>query len=237
MTEYERHGRLTTVGAALNGLPNGSRRRAYTREEGDRIAPHTFSFTPEETARFHRHAAERYHMQNTPELFVQAVADHPKVKAWAAHYLRNRAGSPWLLLLGDVGTGKTHQAYGALRYMAASGHPTIMWRSTTATTLYARLRPGAENDFETEFATWSTCPLLLLDDLGATRKTEFIEEVTYRLVDERYTASLPMIITSNLLPEEFADRFGKRTASRLRQACQVIDMGLVDRRRAPEADV
>jgi DNA replication protein DnaC len=233
VTEYERHGHLTAVGSALSGLARGSQHRVYTREEGDRIAPSAYEFTAEETAQFHREAAERYHLKNTPQLFAQAIADHPQVQDWAAHYLRNGIGSPWLLLLGDVGTGKTHQAYGALRYLAVSGWPTIQWRATTATALYARLRPGAENEFETEFATWATCPLLLLDDLGATRKTDFIEETTLRLVDDRHTAGLPMIVTSNLLPEEFAARFGKRTASRLRQACQVIDMGIKDRRRAP----
>lgn len=235
MTEYERHGHLTAVGSTLSDIIPGGRHRTYTREEGDRIAPSAYEFTSEETAQFHREAAQRYHLKNTPQLFAQAVADHPQVQDWAAHYLRTGIGSRWLLLLGDVGTGKTHQAYGALRYLATSGWPTIQWRGATAATLYARLRPGAENDFETEFATWATAPLVLLDDLGAARKSNFVEEVTQRLVDERHTNGLPMIITSNLLPEEFADYFGKRTASRLRQACQRIDMGLTDRRRAPQA--
>lgn len=237
MTEYERHGHLVAVGNALSGIPRGGQNRVYTREEGDRIAPSSYEFTGEETAQFHRESALRYHLKNTPQLFAQAVADHPQVQDWAKHYLRNGIGSPWLLLLGDVGTGKTYQAYGALRYLATSGWPTITWRATTATNLYARLRPGAENDFDTEFATWAGAPLMLLDDLGATRRSDFIEEVTYDLVDRRHTNGLTMIITSNLLPNEFADRFGKRTASRLRQACQVIDMGLVDRRCAPKAGV
>lgn len=232
MTEYERHGHLTAVGT-FSGLARGNQQPAYTREEGDRIAPSAYEFTGDETTQFHRVAAERYHLKNAPQLFAQAVTDHPQVQDWAAHYLRNGIGSPWLLLVGDVGTGKTHQAYGALRYLAVSGWPTVMWQATTAAALYARLRPGAENEFETEFAIWASAPLVLLDDLGATRNSHFIEETTCRLVDERHAAGLPMIITSNLLPDEFAERFGKRTASRLRQACQLVDMGLTDRRRSP----
>ncbi len=200
-----------------------------------KAAPADQEPTAAETARFHRDRAERYHLAHTPHLFAQSLADHSQVQDWAAHYLRNMIGAPSLLLAGDVGTGKTHQAYGALRYLATSGWPVIAWRGKTAAALYASLRPGTCDDFEAAITGWSTAPLVLLDDLGAARLTGFTEEVTYRLVDDRYAAGLPMIVTTNVKPREFSKEFGDRIASRLKQMCQVIDLGTEDRRRAPEA--
>lgn len=44
--------------------------------------------------------------------------------------------------------------------------------------------------------------LLALDDLGAERNTEYMNEIVYGIIDSRYRAGLPMIITSNLSADE-----------------------------------
>lgn len=227
MTDEQRDRRTVSIAEKFAAMFPG---RDFT---AAKATPADHEATEAETARFHRDRAQRYHLARTPHLFAQAVADHPQVQDWAAHYLRNMIGSPSLLLAGATGTGKTHQAYGALRYLAVSGWPVIAWRGATAAALYASLRPGACDDFETAISGWSTAPLILIDDLGAARLTGFVEEVTYRLVDDRYTAGLPMLITTNVEPRKFSAEFGDRIASRLRQMCQVIDLGTVDRRRAP----
>lgn len=191
--------------------------------------------TAAELARANREAFSAHHVRNTPHLFAQAVTDHQQVQDWAAHYLRNMIGAPWLMLAGGTGTGKTHAAYGALRYMAASGWPVIRWRAIEAVDLYARLRPGGADDPEAEFAAYADAPLMLLDDLGATRHSVFIEETTLRLVNHRYTRGLPMIVTTNIEPNKLHTVVGKRTSSRLKEMCQVIDFGTEDRRQPPKA--
>jgi DNA replication protein DnaC len=191
--------------------------------------------TAAELAQANREDFTAYHLRNTPHLFAQAVTDHPQVQDWAAHYLRNMIGAPSLMLAGATGTGKTHAAYGALRHMAASGWPPIRWRAIEAVDLYARLRPGGADDPEAEFTRYASAPLLLLDDLGATRLSEFVEETTLRLVNYRYVRGLPMIVTTNVEPDKLHAVIGRRTSSRLKQMCQLVDFGKLDRRQPPKA--
>jgi DNA replication protein DnaC len=191
--------------------------------------------TAAELAQANREAFLAHHLHEAPYLFAQAVTDHPQVQDWAAHYLRNMIGAPSLMLAGGTGTGKTHAAYGALRHMAASGWPVISWRGIGAVNLYARLRPGGADDPEAEFTRYASAPLLLLDDLGATRLSEFVEETTLRLVDYRYARGLPMIVTTNIAPEKLHTVIGRRTSSRLKQMCQLVDFGQLDRRQPPKA--
>lgn len=167
----------------------------------------------------------------TPPLFRAARADHPAVVHWARSYIadRDRAGS--LLLLGPAGTGKTHQAYGALRLIAESGRPPIAWRAIGAADLYAQLR-GRPGDEAQETLDWyARLDVLLLDDLGAAKDTPFTEETTYRLINHRYQNNLPLIITSNLTPKALSEGVGERTASRLTAMATKVVIGGDDRRR------
>ncbi|MGW0837112.1 ATP-binding protein [Streptomyces prunicolor] len=138
---------------------------------------------------------------------------------------------PSLLLLGSVGVGKTHEAYGAMRELAVTGVST-RWAATTAADMYAALRPRHGVDSETEFRRYRDARLLLLDDLGADRKpTEFTEEINFRLINHRYEHHLPTLITSNIDAEELRARLGDRVTSRLREMCQRIALKGDDRRR------
>jgi DNA replication protein DnaC len=186
-----------------------------------------------EAEEWNRDRALRLHILKTPQLFAQARADLPQVQDWAGAYLRTGPGARSLLLLGATGTGKTHQAYGAFRWLAGTGWPPVAWRAVEAAELFALMRPGGTPDAEAAFAALADAPLLLLDDLGAARWSEFAEEVAYRLVNARYTDALPMIVTSNVRPEAFTGTFGARIASRLREMCVLVDLGLTDRRQAP----
>ena len=230
MNHPDRENRVASVGEMTTRMLAGRARLAAATAAAYDPTP-----TREEMAAFNRHHAHNQHIRLTPARYATAVADHPQVQDWAECWLADMHAAPWLLLVGDVGTGKTHQAYGALRHIANSGYPVVNWRSITAADLYARMRPGGNSNPETTFAELAAAPILLLDDLGATRLSEFTEEITYRLVDHRYNAGTATIITSNVVPEQFLDRFGKRTNSRLRQMCMLVDLGLVDRRAAPGA--
>lgn len=165
-----------------------------------------------------------------PAHYRHATADHPAVIDWVTRYLLDPAVAGSLLLLGDTGTGKSWQAYGAVRAACETG---VSWRATSAAKLYACLRPGAADDFESAFTAWARVPLLLLDDLGAANPSPWVEEVTYRLIDERYADCLPTIVTSNLKPSALRAMFGDRTASRLAGMCTRIILGGPDRRREP----
>jgi DNA replication protein DnaC len=143
-----------------------------------------------------------------------------------------------VLILGPTGVGKTYLAYGAIRDLAARG-VSVKWLALTAPDMYARLRPRDGIDGEGEFQTIATAEMLLLDDLGAAKATEWTEEVNYRLVNYRYDRGLPMLITSNL-PAVAADgrpslkaSLGERVMSRLTEMCQYVILRGPDRRLRP----
>lgn len=176
-----------------------------------------------------------------PPRYRAAVADHPQVLNWTRQVAdaavaptlgarRQVTTGPSLLMAGVVGAGKTHQAYGAVRELVRNGVG-VRWRATTAADLYAELRPRQGVDSERELAIVSRCPLLILDDLGAARATEWVEEITYRLINRRYNLMLPTLITTNLAIRDLRSYLGDRVASRLAQMTTRVEFEPVDRRR------
>lgn len=69
------------------------------------------------------------------------------------------------------------------------------------------------------------CNLLILDDIGAERPSEYVCERLYDLINYRYTNMLTTIYTSNLTPNEIGDRLGSRIESRVKSAYQVNLVG------------
>lgn len=176
-----------------------------------------------------------------PPRYQAAVADHPQVLAWVRDVAeaavapsrgarRQVTTGPSLLMAGVVGAGKTHQAYGAVRRLVQNGVG-VRWRATTAADLYADLRPRPGADSERELAAVSRCPLLIIDDLGAAKASEWVEEVTYRLINRRYNHMLPTLITTNLAIKDLRAYLGDRVTSRLAQMTTRVEFEPVDRRR------
>ncbi|MEU9129233.1 ATP-binding protein [Kitasatospora sp. NPDC048540] len=179
-----------------------------------------------------------------PPRYRLAVADHPDVATWVQQVtLACRPGpggtpgiaqGPSLLIAGPTGSGKTHQAYGAIRSLLAAG-VRLRWAKLTATELYAAQRPRQGVDTEREMRELMTCPLLVLDDLGAAKASEWTEELTLRLVNHRYEYMLPTLFTTNLPLGEIKAALGDRTASRLAEMCERAILTGTDRRRRTTA--
>ena len=206
-----------------------------------------------DTDPFHPANVARYSITEAAKIipchYRTAVADSPEIQTWLQELIATalddqaERGAPVasvfqgrsLLLLGPTGTGKTHQAYGAIRELAITG-VAARWITTTTADLYAALRPRHGIDSEAEFRRYRGARILLIDDLGADRKpTEFTEEVNFRLINHRYEHHLPTLITSNLLPKEISDRLGDRVTSRLIEMCQRVVFTGPDRRRGEAA--
>jgi len=176
-----------------------------------------------------------------PPRYQGAEADHPTVLTWARDVAeaavapsvgarRQVTTGPSLLMAGVVGAGKTHQAYGAVRTLIKGGVG-VRWRATTAADLYADLRPRPGTDSERELAAVARCPLLILDDLGAAKASDWTEEITYRLINRRYTHMLPTLITTNLRIADLRAYLGDRVTSRLVEMTNRVEFEPVDRRR------
>jgi DNA replication protein DnaC len=181
-------------------------------------------------------------MERIPVRYRDAVVDVPQVADWVRTLVEHAKNVPFasrgfarvetgpsLLLIGNTGSGKTYQAYGAIRALSVSG-ANCSWTVTTAADMYAQLRPRHRVDTEEEFEKFSRTTLLVLDDLGAAKGTEWNEEVNYRLINHRYENELPTLITSNVPPKNLAAVLGERVASRLVEMAERVVIQGQDRR-------
>lgn len=180
-----------------------------------------------------------------PKRYREARVENPQIQAWVDSYLADRANSPSLLIMGPVGSGKTWAGYGALRAAAVMGvqanragrYVLGTWVATTFPDFVAQMRPRAfasndEMTSERYMLTLRDTPLLLLDDLGVGKSTEWTEDVTHRLISGRYDEERPTIYTTNLTPKELDNVIGARMVSRLTEQCVRVNMIGADRRRS-----
>lgn len=179
-----------------------------------------------------------------PFIYQRAVADRPEISQWIATLagqarktqterkapVASVVRGPSLLLLGPTGVGKTYEAHAAIRELAVTG-VVARWTMTTAADMYAKLRVRHGVDSEAEFQKYVNATVLLLDDIGAAKISEFTEDINFRLVNHRYENGLPTLLTSNVLPKELSARLGDRVASRLNEMCQRVVITGPDRRR------
>ena len=158
-----------------------------------------------------------------------------------------------LLFTGSNGTGKTHLAVAALRELATA-HGVIgqfwdyhellreirnSYDAATAFTEYEVLEPIISMD------------VLLLDDLGAWRITDWMNDTLFYVLNKRYLATRPTLITTNypdrdptprevsdadttIRGEYLVDRIGLRLRSRLLESCAVIRLDGPDFRQASQ---
>lgn len=141
---------------------------------------------------------------------------------------RASGGKRNLLILGPVGTGKSVAAFAILRHAAACGVWRTQWTSTVK--LMERLRPSAEDPVTVD--RWAQTDVLLLDDLGGEKPSEWVSERLFILFDERWQWERPTIVTSNLKPDQLRQVLGDRTYSRLQDGAIAVTLAGSDRRRA-----
>ncbi|MFE5090629.1 ATP-binding protein [Streptomyces sp. NPDC056638] len=238
----------TTVGSlGPSALANVMGGIAQKQRQGITGGPIDDAPTPDEPGHpeYHRRRRAEWALKRwetaTPPRYRRSDATLPDVQAWADQVAANPETAGSLLLTGTTGTGKTYQAYGALRRIAAAGPRTYEILATTAADMYGLLRPnGSARGTEAELGRLCRIPLLVLDDLGSAKASEWTEEITYRLINERYNACRPTLYTSNL-PAKSGDgrdltaALGERIVSRLSEDTRVVAMTGTDRRRGGAA--
>ena len=148
-----------------------------------------------------------------------------------AKYMQENKG---LLLHGHVGTGKTYFAACIANRLIDRGYDVLM-------TNFARLSNQIQGTFEKQelIDSLNDYHLIVIDDLGAERKSEYMQEMVFNIIDSRYRSGLPFIITTNLLIDEIKkpqDVSYARIYDRILQRCFPVEVNGTSRRRQEVKD-
>lgn len=159
-----------------------------------------------------------------------------KVKEYAESFNKRFKNGDWLVLTGDFGLGKTHLALACgrkvLKYFAKKyieRNPKSLYYSginskiifSTSSELIQKIRDSYDSDMINEreiMNNYQEVPLLIIDDLGTEKASEWQKEKMYLILDHRYRELLPTIITTNLTTKELKDQVSERVVERIIEA-------------------
>ena len=135
-----------------------------------------------------------------------------------------------LLFFGPVGTGKTYLATCIANQLMEQERPCLVTNfSRIANQLW-----GLKEERNMFLDSLDKYDLLVIDDLGAERRTSYMDEQVYNLIDSRYLSGLPMIVTTNMTADELKapDNISlRRVVSRLMDCCTFFEVNGKDHRR------
>ena len=117
----------------------------------------------------------------------------------------------WLLLTGTYGCGKTHLAAAIANRCLATGQPVLFLNTPDLLDyLRASFAPDAGASYNERFEEIRTVPILILDDLGTESPTNWATEKLYQIINYRFNARLPTVITTNKDIKDMDPRVGSR---------------------------
>lgn len=155
--------------------------------------------------------------KSTFELFLDRNGSETAYKV-AVKYVKNfkEWNGESLLLWGEPGNGKTHLAAAIVNELSKKGY-IVVFQSVPELLQRVRSTFNSENkENETQIMrALLECDLLILDDIGAEKTTEWVEEKLFNIIDGRYRKELPTLYTSNLEPKELKNQVGKRSYDRM----------------------
>ena len=150
-------------------------------------------------------------------------------KKYAANFKECKNKGLGLLVYGEPGNGKTYLA-SAIANELLKQYVTVICVSINA--LLERIQETYNkwgNEAESNvIKSLYNADLLIIDDLGVEKGSDWSRSIIYNIIDSRYRSNLPLIITSNLninLNQQYGileERYSKRTESRILEMCVPI---------------
>ena len=117
---------------------------------------------------------------------------------YADHFPKFLKEGRGLLLFGSVGTGKSYYAACIANRVIDQGYSARMTNFATLTNDLSGMGEG-KNRYIEDLGRYA---LLIIDDLGAERKSDYMQEIIFNIIDSRCRSGKPMIITTNLSGDE-----------------------------------
>lgn len=185
--------------------------------------------------------------------FVSNYKGNKREVDLAVNAITNRKS---VFLYGSCGTGKSHLAVAlAMEWLRAGnfivelayGYQHVI-RGTEksidkpylylphflpSVELFLELKATFDSKTETEMDVidkYSRCPLLIIDDVGAEKVSDWSRQIFYTLIDRRYRDMKQTIITTNKTPDQIAQLIDERITSRIFEMGEVIELKGNDRR-------
>lgn len=157
-----------------------------------------------------------------------------KAKNYVKHFKEMRKDNIGLLLYGNVGSGKTYIACSIANAIISEYSYSVKMRNFAQ--ILNDLQKGGFNLDRNEYIESITSPtLLILDDFGIERNTEYALEQIYNVINARYLKERPTIITTNLnfkdIEAEQDDVMLNRIYSRIIEMCLPLRVTGIDRRK------
>lgn len=193
---------------------------------------------------------EAYHGPDATAYNQSLVRAKVIVEGFAKEYpARDHRG---ILLMGNSGTGKTHLAVSALRVLMERGHQVLFYDYSD---LLKALQSSYSNSSVSESSILETVigvEILLIDDLGASKPSEWTREIVGHVLNKRYSDNRTTLLTTNYsdeqapvelikLPngrmaeapreESLPERVGQRVYSRIVEMCRVVKVSALDFRK------
>lgn len=150
------------------------------------------------------------------------------LKKYVEDFAEHRKNGKGLLLYGDVGRGKTYGAACVANALLDKGYTVLMTDFTTIESIVSKVW-----DKQEYYDALNKFSLLIIDDLAVERKSEYMSQIVQAVINTRYNAGLPLIITTNLTGEELqspSDMVYRRIFSRLYEMCIPVKVEGKDRR-------
>lgn len=170
-------------------------------------------------------------MDGIPLRFADADwKDVPEdIKKVVSNLVGTRRGA---YLFGQIGCGKTHIAYAIKKHFEAEYHIPV-WVINTTWLLHSLRLDFDRRPIDREWIDdkiMKSKGLIIFDDIGVEKVTDWVAEAMYLMINERYEAMKPMIFTSNLSLDELSTKIGDRVPSRIAGMCDIIEIKGTDRR-------
>ena len=164
---------------------------------------------------------------------------NPKITEMAKKYVDNfkeiKEKGSGLIMFGSVGSGKTFISSCIANELINRGYPCLVTNFSRLINTISGMNKGRQEYID----GLNKFDLLVIDDLGAERETEYMGEIIYSIIDSRYRVNLPIIITTNLTLNDLnnpKDIRKQRIYSRLLENCVPVFVQGNDKRMQKRKD-